>query len=257
MPANFPARAAVTLAFAMSCLPGQAQDDGAVTPYRPSVSSPAQLPLPGQLEMELGGLAGKAAGTRRDSLPYQFKLAFNPQWGVLLGGEAYVDARDGSGTHARGLGDTSIALKRAFLIDDATAFGLEFGMKLPTAREAIGSGKKDYTLNGIFSKDLGDVHMDANLNFTRLGLVDAGSGRTQTGLSAAFSMPVADRWGATAELSGSRRACAASTAQALLAATFSPNRRLAFDFGALKGLNAASPDWTFFAGVVFPIARLW
>ncbi len=34
-----------------------ADEAGGVTPYRPSLSNPAQLPSPGQLELELGGLA--------------------------------------------------------------------------------------------------------------------------------------------------------------------------------------------------------
>lgn len=234
-----------------------AQDEEAITPYRPSVSSPAQLPAPGQLEFELGGLAGRSNGQRRDSLPYQFKLAFSPQWGVLLGGETFVSSRDDAGNRARGFGDTNLVLKRAFLIDDATAFGLEFGAKIPTARNDIGSGSSDYTINGIFSRDLGKVHMDTNLNFTRLGLVDEGTGRTQTGLSASFSTPISERWGATAELSGTRRTGADSTSQALMAASYSPSKRLTIDFGVLKGLNSASPNWSFFTGLVFPIAKLW
>ena len=49
-------------------LPAVAADD-AITPYRPSVSNSAQLPLPGQLELELGGLHAKSGDARRDTLP--------------------------------------------------------------------------------------------------------------------------------------------------------------------------------------------
>ncbi|MET3133066.1 hypothetical protein AAKU55_003348 [Oxalobacteraceae bacterium GrIS 1.11] len=245
------------LALGALALPAHAEDEAGVTPYRPSVSSPAQLPLAGQLEFELGGLNTKQDETRRASLPYTFKLAFNEQWGVLLGGEAYVSARDVDGQRERGVGDTNLVLKRAFLIDSATAFGLELGVKMPTAKDSIGSGKRDYTMNGIFSRDLGSVHMDANLNFSRLGQVDADTGRTQTGASASFSVPLAEKWGLTGELSGTRRRGVDDTAQALVAATYSPNKRLAIDFGVARGLNAASPDWSLFSGVVMPLARLW
>ena len=244
-------------ALAALAAPACAQDEAGVTPYRPSVSSPAQLPLPGQLEFEVGGLSTKSGAARRDSLPYTFKLAFDPQWGVLLGGEAYVSARDESGQRARGTGDMSLVLKRAFLLDSATAFGLELGAKLPLAKDSIGSGKTDYTLNGIFSKDLAAVHMDANLNVTREGAQDAGTGRTQSGLSASFSTPVSEKWGATAELSGTHRHGQGDTAQLLLAATYNPSKHLAIDVGFAKGLNAASPDWSLFSGLVLPIARLW
>jgi hypothetical protein len=234
-----------------------AEEEAGVTPYRPSVSSPAQLPLAGQLELEYGGLSSKTDDTRRNSLPYLLKLAFNKDWGILLGGDAYVSQKDASGIRARGLGDTTLVLKRAFLMDDTTAFGLELGAKIPTAKDSLGSGKADYSLNSIFSKDIGKVHMDANLNFTRNGAIGIGTGRMQTGLSSSFSMPVSERSGVTAELSGTHRNGVVNTAQFLTAATFSPSKRLTIDMGVARGLTSASPDWSLFTGVVMPIAKLW
>ncbi len=251
-------RALIALSLSALTLPCLAQDEAPpVTPYRPSVSSPAQLPAPGQLEMEIGALSSKSDDGRRNSLPTTFKLAFNQDWGVVLGGEAFVSTPDGNGGRARGLGDTVLVLKRAFIVDDATAFGLELGAKLPTAKDSIGSGKADYSLNGIFSRDLDNVHMDLNLNATRLGAYEPDSGRTQAGLSASFSMPVAERWGVNWEWSGTRRSGADSTAQALLAATYSPSKRLTLDAGFIRGLNRATPDWSFFTGMVFPLAKVW
>lgn len=234
-----------------------ADEEAGVLPYRPSVSSPAQLPQEGQLEFELGGLSSKSGDARRDSLPYLFKLAFNPQWGVLIGGEAYVSARDDSGNRARGIGDTNLVLKRAFLVDDATAFGLELGSKLPSAKDSIGSGRTDYSLNGIFSKDMGRLHMDLNLNFTRLGGVDIGTSKVQTGVSSSFSLPIADQWGVNFEWSGTRRTGVDSTSQLLGAFTYSPSKRMTIDFGVIRGLNNASPDWALFTGIVVPVAKLW
>jgi hypothetical protein len=251
---TFPFAAALLLASGPAAW---AQEAGAVTPYRPSVSTPAQLPAPGQLEFEAGVLSTKGGDGRRDSLPVLFKLAFSEQWGVLVGGDAYVAAPDADGGHARGIGDTSLVLKRAFIVDSATAFGLEFGTKLPTAKDSIGSGKADYEINTIFSKDAGKVHMDANANLTRLGAWEPGTGRNQTGLSVSFSTEVAEHWGATAELSGTHRSHADNTAQWLLAATYSPGKNMAIDVGVAHGLNAASPDWSLFTGVVVPLARLW
>ena len=251
-----------SLCFSLLCLApmaplAQAQDGDPVLPYRPSVASPAQLPVPGQLELEAGGLLSKTGATRRASLPYTFKLALTPEWGVLLGGEAFVRARDATGLGDSGLGDTSIVLKRAFLLDSATALGLELGWKLPTAKDCIGSGKSDVSLNGIFSRDLGVVHMDANLNATRLGASEPGMGRVQTGWAASFSTPVSARWGATAEVSGARLRGVPDAAQLLLAATWSPTPRLAIDIGMARGLTAASPDWSLFSGLVVPLGKLW
>jgi hypothetical protein len=235
-----------------------ADDDAGVTPYRPSVSSPAQLPSPGQLEFELGGLHAKSGDERRDSLPYLFKLAFNEQWGLLIGGEGHVRMRDDVGGSANGIGDTSVMLKRAFLVSDISAFGLEFGVKVPTAKDSIGSGKSDYTLNTIFSHDIDQLHVDMNLNATRLGASDIGTSNTQTGASISFSFPLADKWGANAEISGMHRNGTSNTSQLLAAVTYSPSKRLVFDFGLTKGLNNnTSPNLAIFGGVVMPIARLW
>ncbi|MDN2709444.1 transporter [Janthinobacterium sp. SUN118] len=237
--------------------PAQAQDGDPVLPYRPSVASPAQLPAPGQLEFEAGGLLSKTDGARRASLPYTFKLAFSPEWGILLEGEAFVRARDETGRRETGVGDTTVVLKRAFVLDSATALGLELGWKAPTAKDAIGSGKSDLSLNGIFSRDLGAVHMDMNLNATRLGASEPGTGTVQTGWAASFSTPVSTRWGATAEVSGTRLRGAPATAQLLLAATYSPTPRLAIDLGVARGLTGASPDWSLFSGLVVPLGKLW
>jgi hypothetical protein len=228
-----------------------------VLPYRPSVSSPAQLPAPGQLELELGGLAVRDGGARRASLPYTLKLAFTPEWGLLLGGETWVSDREDGAPRLRGVGDTVFVLKRAWLLGEGSALGLELGAKAPTARDGIGSGRADYSLNGIASRDFGSVHMDANLNFTRLGGAEPGLGRMQTGVSASFSVPLDDKWGATAELSGSHRSGEPGTAQLLLAAAYSPHPRLTVDFGLARGITRAAPDWQFFSGIVLPLAKIW
>ncbi|MBC7501929.1 MAG: transporter [Herminiimonas sp.] len=238
-------------------LAAYADDETAVTPYRPSVSSPAQLPVAGQLELELGWLQSKSSDMKRDSIPYQFKLAFNKEWGILLGGEAHVLMRNTDGSRDRGFGDTNVVLKRAFVVDDTTALGAELGVKLPTANAVIGSGKSDVTINAILSKEIQTVHMDANVNVTRLGLVESGTARLQTGLSTSFSMPLDERWGATAEVSGTHRSGVPNARQFLLAATFSPTKRMTIDFGVIKGLTQASQDWSFFSGIVLPIAKLW
>ncbi|MBB5609158.1 MULTISPECIES: transporter [unclassified Janthinobacterium] len=244
---------------ALLAAPVQAQQDAgdAVLPYRPSVSTPAQLPVPGQLEFEAGGLSSKTGETRRTSLPYTFKLAFTPEWGLLLEGEAAVHARDAAGAPASGVGDTTVVLKRAFLLDSATALGLELGWKFPTAKDSIGSGKSDLSVNGIVSHDLDILHMDINLNATRLGAQTPQAGRVQTGWASSFSLPVSTRWGATAELSGTRLRGAPATAQLLLAATWNPTPRLAIDMGLARGLTPASPSWSLFSGLVVPLAKYW
>ena len=249
----------LSLALLLACFAhcARATEPGTVTAYRPSMSNPAQLPAVGQLEYEAGLVGIRDGDTRRDSMPVLFKLAFSPQWGVLVGGEAYVLARDAGGARARGLGDIAVVLKRAFLVDSAAAFGIELAAKLPTAKDSIGSGKADYTLNTLYSQDLGKFHMDANANVTRLGAVEPGSGRHQAGLSAAFSNQFNERWSATAELSGTRQRGTDTTAQVLLAAGYGPGKRMTIDFGVAHGLKGAAPNWSLFGGLVVALGQLW
>jgi hypothetical protein len=230
--------------------------DAPVTPYRPTVSSPAQLPAVGQLEFEAGLLGVRDDDAHRNSLPVLFKLAFSEQWGLLLGADAYVDQRDNE-QHAHGFGDTNLILKRAVSIDDKTALGLEFGVKLPTAGSTIGSGRTDYSVNAIYSRDIGSLHLDANANLARLGEHEDHTGRVQRGLSTALAMPLSPQWSAVAELSGSQRDGVPATGQWLVGTTFSPSKTLTIDAGVAHGTTSASPSWSFFTGLVIPVAHLW
>ena len=148
-------------------------------------------------------------------------------------------------------------IKRAVIINDTTAIGMEFGTKLATAKETIGRGKTDYTLNAILSKDIEKLHFDGNINIAHLGLHDDGSSTNLLGWAASLSLPIADGWQATAEPSGFHQNGQATTTQILTALAYSPNKNMTIDFGVSKGLNKLSHGYSLFAGVVLPIAKLW
>ena len=251
-------RCARRLAAAMLLAPAlaPAADFEPITPYRPTVSNPAQLPAVGQLELELGGQQTHTGGVRRGTVPYDIKLAFSPEWGMLLSGDAHVWLR-GDGDHASGVGDTNVVLKRAWLESEGNAFGLELNIKLPTANDLIGSGKNDYAVNTIWSHDFGAVHMDTNLTATRLGAFDAGTSRTQIGGAAAFSTPLTEQWSIVGELSGTHRQGADSSVQLLGAFTYSPTKLITFDIGVSRSPHPTPVTTAVFAGVVFPLAKLW
>ena len=238
-----------------------ADDDGgpAVVPYRPSVSTPAQLSAPGYLELEAGGLrtAGPDHGSSRDTIPYTLKLAFSPDWGIRVGGDAWVRQAEPGDRHG-GAGDTTVVLKRRFAVDDATAWGLELGEKFATAGSTLGSGHADTTVNGIFSSDFAPSwHTDLNLNETRLGVASGQPRAWQIGWAAAVSRSLTDAWGAVGEFSGTRQAGTLSTSQFLLAASWNQSPAAVFDFGAAHGLSDASPRWQVFAGVTVRLGKLF
>jgi len=243
---------------ALACVACAHADDGgpAVVPYRPSVSTPAQLSAPGYLELEAGGLRASDNGWSRTTLPYTLKLAFTPDWGIRVGGDAWV-RQSQPGASQNSFGDTSVVLKRRFAVSDATAWGLEHGETLPTAKDNVGVGRAQTTVNGIFSSDLAPGwHTDINVNETRVGGFGAG-GAWQLGVAAALSRNLSDAWGVTGELSGTHQGGTPATAQFLAAASWTQSPAAVFDFGAARGLTDATPRWQVFAGVTVRLGKLF
>ena len=237
-----------------------ADDDPSTTPYRPSVSTPAALSAPGWIEIEAGfAHEHNGDGARRDSVPATVKLAFSPDWGIRIGGDAWVRQRDAA-MRASGVGYTSVVLKRRFAIDDAQAFGLEAQAAFPTARHGLGSGsgKADYGVNAIYSADFGGAwHTDLNLIGTRLGQVDGGASRAQLLWAAALSRALNERWGVVGEFSGTHQRGGDGTSQFLLAASYNMTKQLTLDAGAARSLRSGPAVWSAFTGFTWLATRLF
>ena len=253
-----PFTAAAVLAAGLAAAGAARADDKdpcAVKPYRPSVSTPVDLTGPGCLELEVGGLrATGPGGDARDSLPYTLKLAFDDQWGIRLGGDAWV-RQDAGGQRAKGGGDTSVVLKHRF---GDSPWGLELGEKFPTAGSTLGSGRADTTLNAIFSHDLpADLHTDLNLAESRVGLPGGHARGWQTGWAASLGWaPDQQRWGLGAEFSGTHQASVPATAQFLFAVSWTWTL-IELDVGGARGLNGASPHDQVFAGMTLSLGKLF
>jgi len=228
-----------------------------VTPYRPTVSNPAELSEPGWLEAEIGWQRIKIGGDERDSMPYLLKLPFTPDWGLMLAGDGYINQIAKESGRSDGLGSTALFSKHRFGLGDASALGLEFGVVLPTARRTLGSRKTDYIVNGILSQDIGPYRLDLNVTGTYVGETEAGEDHWQTGWAAAFSAPVTEKWGLAAEFSGAYRRGNAATTQFLASTSYAYNRRIVFDAGIATGLTDAAQDWTVFAGMSMLLANIF
>jgi hypothetical protein len=224
-------------------------DELKATPYRPTVSNPADLPVPQHFEWEAGGYSERDAGNARHfSVPYLLKYAFNEDVGVLVGGESFVVDRGGGDT-TRGWGDTAVTMKFHHALSESTGIGLEAGATLPTASHELGSGHTDYTLNGIVSTEAVGCDVDVNVSYTRLGVADPGTGRDQLGWAIAASHDLAGKWGLAGEFSGTGQHHTHGESQFLSAVSFTAAPTLVFDGGALFGLNRDSPRYGLFAGV--------
>jgi len=252
------ASAVLLVAVSVSSHAADASQEPTVTPYRPSVSTPAALSAPGWLELEIGGQhLHDGSSARRDSMPYTLKLAFSEDWGIRLGGDGWVRQRDESGRVVSGGGDTVVVLKRRFGIDATSAFGIEGGASIPTARATLGSGKSDYSVNGIYSADFGRYHTDLNLVATRVGMVEPGISRTQLLWAGSLSTALNDRWGLVGELSGTRQRGTDHTAQALAALSYNVSSSLTLDAGLSRSLRSGAPTWSAFAGLTVLVGRIF
>ena len=230
--------------------PACSAEEPAATPYRPTVSNPAALPTPGYFEVEAGFLRARSDDPRRrDSLPVLLKYAFTEDVGVLLGGEARVRQYSDIDGKSTGLGDTTLALKLHHALDDKLAVGLEAGIKLPTAKDLIGSGKRDVIVNGIMSAEVGEAALDLNLGAIRLGAVNPGESRTASMWAAALSHSINDTWGVAGEFSGVRQGRSPDTSQFLAAISYNVSKNVVLDGGMAWGLTRASTDRAVFAGV--------
>lgn len=252
------------MALAAPCL-ARADEDDSVTPYRPTVSTPARLSHPGWVEGEFGtqqafDRSGADGSSQRSSIPYSIKYAFDDDWGVRLVGEGVVRTRADDGAHRTGVGDTAIVAKRRFGLGDDpdTGLGLEAGLSVPTARKVLqsGSGKPDWSINGIYSVQLADLHVDSNVVETRSGARVESDSRWQSLGAVAASYPLTGPIGVVGEIAGTRQHGTPSTAQFLGGFTWAVSRTCVVDVGTIHGLNRATPRWQAFAGVTVLLARL-
>lgn len=240
-----------------NALAGEAEVEA--TPYRPTVSNPADLPAPGWLEMEFGAQRIKGGDNLwRDSYPVLAKLAFTPDWGVLLGSEFAVKRTDLSGNIFNGNGDTVLMLKhRIPTATEGTAWGAEAGYKAPTASDTIGSGQADYIVNGIFSTMLGRHHLDLNLGVTKVGGMTEGLGEYQYNWAVSVSHQMGEKMGAFIEMSCIHRQGAQSQRQMLAGVSYNLSKRVVLDVGGTSGLTSAAQEWSAFAGVTTVLGQLW
>lgn len=236
-------------------------EEPTVTPYRPTISNPAQLSAPGFMELEMGGNSTcNRDGSRQHNLPTVLKYAVSEDFGVLLSGDVRLRTIDSEGGVVKGHGDTTLLLKHHWSLggkeqsDDAPSLGLEWGFKSPTATSGLGSGKSDTIITGIYSANIAENALDINLGVTRLGVVDTGS-RNQWSWAAAMSRSISGPWGAAFELAGNARRGTRSTAQAMLAVSYAWSRKIVLDVGFARGLNSASIDRSVFAGIAILLDR--
>jgi hypothetical protein len=232
------------------------ESDPSVVPYRPTVSNPADLSAPGWIEGEFGGLHTRNEDRSiDDTVPWLLKYAFDENHGLMIGGNAYAGMRAPGMPSQSGFGDTSLEYKQRFSVNESTAFGIETGVIAPTASQG-GLGKSQWLANGIFSTDVGALHMDLNLGEAHGGAQPAHVSQWQTMWAAAVSTQLVGAFGAAFEVSGTYQAGSATQSQALVAFNYNVSHRVVLDAGAAYGLAHDAHDKSLFAGATVLLGRV-
>lgn len=243
---------------------GDKPDLPTVNPYRPTVTDPASLTSPGYLEMEIGGSAQRGGDqTRRAfSTPIVLKLTNSSkrlEYHVFLGGYQSLTGTDG--THLTGHGDITPGLQ--YLIVQQSphtpdiAARIEY--KIPAANQGLGTGKTDYDLLLLASKDYSKtLHGDFNLGVYQLGRMSGQGYATQYQASGVLNTKLTKTLTLQDELYGYSGSSEAGTIISTLHAVgYQPSRVLAFDAGIDIGLSHAAPHYTLLFGSTFFVGKLF
>lgn len=219
-----------------------------VTPYRPTVSNPAELSALHHLEVEFGVQSNQPwMDAERISLPFLLKYPFHKNWGVLVGGESWISQQSAGQSH-QGYGNTALLLKYYLPLSEILAIGFEAGAILPSAVKPLGEGRTDWLGNLIISKDINELRIDLNVGAIRQGYHEAEYDQYKYNWALAASHPLNDRWGVAGEFSGSLVRKQQAASQILMALNYNVNRLVILDFGGSIGLTSASDNYGIFAG---------
>lgn len=222
-----------------------------VTPYRPTISNPAELSALNQVEFELGAQFNQPGKPdNRYGFPFILKYALHQNWGVLIGGEAWAKLESSESSDS-GFGNTALILKYYQPVSNTLAVGIEGSVILPSTTKPLGTGRTDYSANFIVSQDIDDWRVDLNVGITRQGFHTREDDRYKYNWALAASHPLSDTWGIAGEFSGLLGLQQKPTSQWLMALNYTINRQLVLDFGASVGINSSADDYGTFAGFSF------
>ena len=140
----------------------------------------------------------------------------------------------------RGLGEAEAGIK-FFLSkekENLPALSLTF---------AFGLGSSEYTLNGIMSKELGNLLVHLNLGYIATGIVTEEGITTYSG---AIELPLGKKLTLVAELVGETDT-GRSSSEGLIGGNFQVIKDMTLDFGIGKGFDKANSEWKTILGITY------
>jgi len=235
-----------------------------INPDRPDLTTSAEIVPAGALQIETGleyerARVGGGPTERQLSVQATLRLGLTPAVEISLEGVPFVWLRAAEDDY--GSGDYTLGLKYRFHApapDGAgPALALKPFVKLPTAREPIGSERPDF--GALLLMTLGlpwGLSLDANAGVAAIGQRRPDGFIPQGIASASLSWAVTERLSTITELFFSTKDERAGRDSLLttVALMYRVTPRLAVDAGMRTTLTGQGPDWSAFVGLS---VRLW
>jgi hypothetical protein len=253
----------MTAALAAVAAPALADDPPKVNPGRPTITDPASLTAPRYFELELGGVYSRQPFLAA-SMPLLVK--YTDSGGRLqyrLSGSPFNSISNGAGMRADGVSDVVAALQYITNRQGPGSWDIAWrgSYKAPAAdaRRGLGTGKSDYQLMFLASKDVShSFHVDFNLALSALGRVGGPGTNQQVFASISSAMPFRDRrFGYTNEVTY-WGAVPGTKAQFMTmhAITYAHRPDLHFDLGVNVGITGGAPRYQIVGGVTLFLGKL-
>jgi len=256
---------AVYAALAFGASVAVAEEPARIQTDRPSVSNSTSTVPPGALQIE-GGVdysRSRVSGgpdERQFVLGALLRAGLTDRLEVRLDGAPLVRLR--SAENDTGFGDPTLGVKYRFL--DARegswwpSLGLLPFVKLPIAREPIGSERVDFGLTALASVDLPwQLDLDANAGLIAIGQSNPDAFLLQEVVSASLSRQIGERWSIFVEVfyaSPAERG-AHDIVGLDTGIQFFLTPRVALDAAAQTSFGGPGPDYAFRAGVSVRFGR--
>ena len=232
-------------------------------PSRPTVTSATDTTQCGVAELEYGlERQWPGGGANRDDLSGGLRFGLTPNLDFHWSSSDFLHVMNGDGNRT-GFGDTWLGLRYRFLgqTKHRPALGLFYTTKVPTASVALGlgSGRVDYAISFLASKDVHRFHFDFNVIELLAGRPSGLGLDHDTGFALASWLPVGKRLSVVVEPYGYTLLNQSSPAfaSAMAGCNYKVTPRLYLDTGLDLGITHSAPHKRVYVGVTYALANLY
>jgi hypothetical protein len=235
----------------------------ASVPSRPTVTSATDTTQCGVVELEYGlERQWPGSGANRDDLTGGLRFGLTPKLDFHWASGDFVHLSNADGDRT-GYGDNWLGLRYRFLGQSTRrpSLGVFYEVKIPTASVplGLGSGKVDYTLSFLASKDVRKLHFDFNAIELWAGRETATGFDRDTGFALATWVPLTKRLSGVVEPYGYSflNLFNPAFASTMIGFNYKVQPRLYLDAGMDFGVTSGAPRKRIFIGVTYAVANVY